>query len=114
MHMLDEFEKKFMDVIDNVLSHDLTAVDAAELGEVVDCLKDIEEAKYYKAVTEAMGKGDVKTKDIDRSRMYYHKPEDEMTLDAIMAKIEEKVDGASKDEKATMRQKLISYANKLV
>lgn len=34
----------------------LTCVDAHELGEVIDMIKDLEEAKYYCSITEAMEK----------------------------------------------------------
>lgn len=36
----------------------LDEVDAKELGEAIDMLKDIEEALYYNAITEAMLRGD--------------------------------------------------------
>ena len=34
----------------------LACVDAHELGEVIDMIKDLEEAKYYCSITEAMEK----------------------------------------------------------
>lgn len=44
----------------------LANCDAEELGEVIDMIKDIEEAIYYCTITEAM-----KEKDEDSSTMYY-------------------------------------------
>ena len=66
----------------------LDQVDAKELGEVVDMIKDMEEACYYAKITEAMGKGEAEKKyyteyyrpysrdylrdmDKDYGRMYY-------------------------------------------
>lgn len=37
--------------------HDLSCVDAKELGEVVDMIKDLQEAIYYETVTKAMEEG---------------------------------------------------------
>ena len=45
---------------------DLSNVDTAELGEVIDMIKDLEEAKYYCTVTKAMHEGEE-----EESRMYY-------------------------------------------
>ena len=42
-----------MDLVEEQMEH-LERVDAKELGEVIDMIKDIEEAMYYCTVTEAM------------------------------------------------------------
>ena len=47
---------------------DLTSVDAKELGEAVDMIKDLSEAIYYCTVTEAMEKKD---KESYHETMYY-------------------------------------------
>jgi len=38
--------------------NDLKKVNAKELGEVIDMIKDLEEAIYYCSISEAMGKED--------------------------------------------------------
>lgn len=48
----------------------LENVDAQEMGEVVDMIKDIEEAKYYCAVVKAMEESSYS----DYGKMYYHEP----------------------------------------
>lgn len=53
----------------------LENVDAAEMGEVVDMIKDIEEAKYYASVTQAMKEASEYNYSYDpmnEHRMYYH------------------------------------------
>lgn len=50
----------------------LEQVDAAEMGEVVDMIKDIEEAKYYASVVKAMEEATPSYFDFDQNpRMYY-------------------------------------------
>lgn len=46
-------EEALMCLVESQLSH-LEDVDAQEMGEVIDMIKDLEEAKYYCAVTKAM------------------------------------------------------------
>lgn len=48
---------------------DIADVDAKELGEVIDMIKDIEEAKYYCTVTKAMEEG--KEYQHEGDQMYY-------------------------------------------
>ena len=43
---------------------DLTSVDAKELGEAVDMIKDLSEAIYYCTITESMEKSDREKKNI--------------------------------------------------
>lgn len=50
----------------------LECVDACELGEVVDMIKDLEEAAYYHTITEAMQEKEGKE---EHSRRYYPYPE---------------------------------------
>jgi hypothetical protein len=52
------------------ISH-LEEVDAEELGEAIDMLKDLEEAIYYTTITEAMKGGDEKKHGNDENAMYY-------------------------------------------
>lgn len=92
MEQLKHMKDTLVSCIQAQMSH-LDTVDAKELGEVVDMVKDIEEAIYYCTITKAMeekeknGNGDhhhyytqnYYTRDMDRSngRMYY----DEMPMD---------------------------------
>jgi hypothetical protein len=48
---------------------DLRCVDAKELGEVIDMIKDLAETMYYCSVTEAMG--DAKENEEKRNTYYY-------------------------------------------
>lgn len=50
--------------------HNLKDVDAKELGEVVDMVKDLEEAIYYCTITEAMNKKDIE-KEKETNNYYY-------------------------------------------
>ena len=47
--------------------YDLSNVNAEELGEVIDMIKDLEEAIYYATITEAMNE-----KDNENKKMSYH------------------------------------------
>lgn len=47
--------------------YDLSNVNAEELGEVIDMIKDLEEAIYYATITEAMNE-----KDSENKKMSYH------------------------------------------
>lgn len=51
--MLDEMKAMLMTAAHEQMEH-LECVNAKELGEVIDMIKDIEEAMYYCTVTEAM------------------------------------------------------------
>lgn len=58
-----EVKDRLINIVDNEISKDISAVDAKELGEVVDAAKDMAEimekcakAEYYYSITEAMGK----------------------------------------------------------
>ena len=86
MERLKHIKETLMGCIESQLGH-LESVDAKELGEVVDMVKDLEEAMYYCTVTKAMeGKekekmGDTyhyytEYRDMDRpnGRMYYSEP----------------------------------------
>ena len=50
---LHEIKYKLLSCVEEQM-HDLSIVDAEELGEVIDMIKDIEEAIYYCTVVEAM------------------------------------------------------------
>ena len=50
---------------------DLKKVDAKEMGEVIDMIKDLEEAMYYCAITEAMEKTKEKEESMPMNVNYY-------------------------------------------
>lgn len=54
--------------------YNLTEVDAEELGEVVDMIKDIEEALYYCAVVEAMEESEEDGEKKKKEEMMYYTP----------------------------------------
>jgi hypothetical protein len=76
MEQLKTIKECLIGVIQSQMSH-LDQVDAEELGEVVDMVKDIEEAIYYCTITKAMEEKDKEyryyDRDMDRStgKMYY-------------------------------------------
>ena len=64
MKDLCSIKATLVDSVKEQLSHGIECVDAHEMGEVVDMIKDIYEAenycmqsKYYKSIVEAMGDG---------------------------------------------------------
>ena len=81
---IEYMKETLMSAIENQLGH-IESVDAKELGEVVDMVKDLEEALYYCTITKAMQKKEENGyipeerryywgRDIDRpyyNRMYY-------------------------------------------
>ena len=73
MHRRLEHIKEALVCVVEAQMCDLTQVDAKELGEVVDMIKDIDEAIYYATVTEAMKgreeKWDIETKKSDHHQM---------------------------------------------
>ena len=91
MERLKNIKKTLIGQIQGQLGH-LETVDAKELGEVVDMVKDIEEAIYYCTITKSMEENKAEEKhdttlyytenyyperDIDKhyGRMYYTSPE---------------------------------------
>lgn len=57
MHRIKHIQEKLLDCACEQVE-DLSSVDAKELGEVIDMIKDLSETIYYHTVTEAMEKGD--------------------------------------------------------
>ena len=78
LERLKHAKETLMCCVESQLGH-LDKVDAEELGEVVDMVKDLEEAIYYCTITKAMnqkeheGNGQMNYRDMDRDqgRMYY-------------------------------------------
>lgn len=72
MHIekLHALEEALACVLESQMGH-LEEVDAAEMGEVVDMIKDIEEAKYYCSVVKAMEESSSYFDFESNPRMYY-------------------------------------------
>lgn len=89
---------------------DLVHTDTKELGDVIDMIKDLEEAIYYCCLTESM-------KDEKESKKALHKPykgeELEEYLKDLSEEITEMVQNASQEEKSMLRQKLSTLVNSL-
>ena len=73
MDMLKSMKETLMCAAQNQMSH-LDTVDAKELGEVIDMVKDLEEAIYYCTITEAMQKKDHEGNGNNHTTIYYSEP----------------------------------------
>lgn len=69
MQHLKNIKSALIEEVEEQLSH-LECIDAAELGEAVDMIKDMEEAMYYHVITEAMLNHDTES-EVEPTRMYY-------------------------------------------
>ena len=74
---LESMKNSLMSCVEGQLS-DLKAVDAHELGEAVDMIKDLAEAIYYCTVTEAMNQKEEEKKSQTNNINYYTTPSSEM------------------------------------
>ena len=70
---LKTMKEAFMCAVESQM-YNLAEVDAEELGEVVDMIKDLSEAVYYCEVTEAMEKAEKEEKNSNGHQMYYTPP----------------------------------------
>lgn len=72
MHRLKSMQDRLIATVQGELNH-LDTVDAQELGEAVDMIKDLSEAMYYCTITKAMEEGPEEYRDMDKhqGRMYY-------------------------------------------
>jgi hypothetical protein len=66
MERLKHIKEKLIETVCDQMDH-LESVDATELGEVVDMIKDIEQIYYYSSVVHAM-------KEKDEVSTYYYNP----------------------------------------
>ena len=72
MEKLKAMKEKLTHCVESQIYGDLKTVDAKELGEAIDMLKDLEEAIYYRTITDAMnGKEYGKEKHHQEQQMYY-------------------------------------------
>ena len=58
MERLIKMKETLIACADNQISRNLSTVNAKELGEVIDMIKDLEEAIYYHTITKAMHEKD--------------------------------------------------------
>ena len=58
MEKLKNMKKALIKCVESQINDNLGEVDAKELGEAVDMIKDLEEAIYYATITKAMEGGD--------------------------------------------------------
>ena len=70
---LKTMKEAFMCAVESQM-YNLAEVDAEELGEVVDMIKDLSEAVYYCEVAEAMEKAEKEGKNHQQEMMYYTPP----------------------------------------
>ena len=74
MERLKSMKNTLMGCVESQLAH-LDSVDAQELGEAVDMIKDLEEAMYYHTIRESMEETkDERKIDKQYGRMYYYEP----------------------------------------
>ena len=95
---------------------DLSSVDARELGEAVDMIKDLAEAIYYCTITKSMENGEEKEKYYP---VMYYNPTDlmdhkEAQIDRHIDELAEMAKHATADERQHMHQKLTMLIQKVV
>lgn len=96
----------------------LEKVDAHELGEVVDMIKDLEEAMYYCSIVKAMEEKESAWEN-NSSIMYYtegkyHKEKDlEKYLQELATDISEIITTATPEEKQMLHRKLAALTTKV-
>lgn len=82
MERLKSMKNTLMGCVEGQLAH-LDCVDAQELGEAVDMIKDLEEAMYYHTIRESMEENSKDERKMDKQygrmyyggdKMYYHEP----------------------------------------
>lgn len=71
MKRLEHMKESLMACVESQISGNLANVDAKELGEAVDMIKDLSEAIYYCTITEAMKEKEGSEEHRSRQPMYY-------------------------------------------
>ena len=83
MHRLKHIQDKLIHCVESQIEC-LDSVDAEEMGEVIDMIKDIEEAMYYHTITKAMIEGDevrwVKEKEKTPTPPHHPEPQAHTTM----------------------------------
>ena len=72
MKRLEHMKESLMACVESQISGNLANVDAKELGEAVDMIKDLSEAIYYCTITEAMKEKEESEEHRSRQPMYYN------------------------------------------
>lgn len=65
MEQLKQMKERLISLAQTEVNGDISRVDAKELGEVIDMIKDLAECEYYCAITKAMDEAD------PREKMHY-------------------------------------------
>lgn len=78
MEDLKTMKKNLIHCVQSQINGNLKEVDAEELGEAVDMIKDLEEAIYYATITKAMEEGDKKKKHHEGLGNPYQQPQNTM------------------------------------
>ena len=134
MERIHHMKECFIDVVESQLGR-LEEVDAKELGEVVDIIKDFEEIIYYNTITKAMNEKDSHysywieeekkepwhNSEPEGASSFYRKKylmsKDMKDLEHYAKELTEDIvkmiEGASAEEKQFMQRKLTSLINKI-
>lgn len=78
MEELKSMKKSLINCVQGQINGNLKEVDAKELGEAVDMIKDLEEAIYYATITKAMEEGDKEKKKHEGLGNPYQQPQNTM------------------------------------
>ena len=78
MEDLKSMKKSLINCVQDQINGNLKEVDAKELGEAVDMIKDLEEAIYYATITKAMEEGDKEKKNHEGLGNPYQQPQNTM------------------------------------
>jgi DUF438 domain-containing protein len=70
MKRLEHMKECLIACVENQMNH-LEQADTKELGEAIDMIKDLEEAIYYKTITESMNQKTWEHKSDNEEKMYY-------------------------------------------
>lgn len=71
MEKLKSLKERLMHCVETQIYGNLEQVDAKELGEVVDMIKDISEAMYYCSIVEAMEEAEEEKEKMEGTEKYY-------------------------------------------
>ena len=142
MHRLKKMKEELMCCVQAQMN-DLSQVDTKELGEAIDMIKDLSEAMYYHAITEAMEEhektkrsgtdkhhGDWDTKDcregksprcrklyMEAKEMHHDKTKQMVDLENYLHELSqdimEMIQDASPEEKQLLQQKISTLAGKI-
>jgi hypothetical protein len=132
MEKLKKITNELIECVECEMSSDLKKVNTQELGEVIDMIKDLEDAMYHHSVVEAMHKGEGKVYHCDtvlecscqnrhnyiNSKVQHLDKAQQMTelekyLTKIFEEMSEVIDYANTEEKQMVHQKITNFMSKL-